>query len=138
MKLNLQLFGGRGTSSGSKVKINYSYTSSIIGENLTKSQQKEIQNKAKSYVNSLKLKDGVISINADSYAYQNQVDVIVLPSSPSGTKGGTIQEARYQERARISVRDTTEEKKLLKNGFKKYQAGNYISYDKIIYGKKIS
>ena len=131
--------GGRGASSTTNnVKISYSYSNSIIGENLNAKQQKEIQEKAKKYIDRLNLKDGDVRIVADSYAYQNQVDVIVLPSTKPGTKGETIQQARYQERARISITNTSEESKLLKNGFKKYQAGNYISYDKDIFGKKIS
>ena len=130
--------GGRGASSSNSVQISYSYTNSIIGKDLNAKQQREIQDKAKKYVNSLNLKDGYVSINAESYAYQNQIDEIILPSTKSGTKGGTIQEARYQERARIIIRNTTEEEKLLKKGFKKYQVGSYISYDKFIYGKKIS
>ena len=140
MKLNIQMFGGRGASSGgsSNVNINYSYSAPIMGMGLNTKQQKEIQNKAKNYVNTLNLKDGDVRINAESYAYQNQVDVLVLPSTKKGTKGGTIQEARYQERARIQISSTTEEAKLLKKGFKKYQFGNYLSYEKIIYGKKIS
>ena len=140
MKINLQMFGGRGASSGgsSNVNINFSYNAPIMGMGLNIEQQKEIQNKAKNYVNTLNLKDGDVTINAESYAYQDQVDVLVLPSTKKGTKGGTMQEARYQERARIQIRDTTEEKKLLKKGFKKYQFGNYLSYEKIIYGKKIS
>lgn len=139
MKLNIQLFGGRGASSStSKAKIEYSYSASFIGENLNESQQKEIQDKATKYINSLNLKNGNIRIVAESYAYQNQIDEIILPGTKPGTKGGTIQEAKYQERARIDITNTNEEEKLLKNGFKKYQFGNYISYEKIIYGKKIS
>ena len=131
--------GGRGaTSSKSNIEIQYSSTNSFFGENLNEQQIKEIQNKATKYLNSLNLKDGSVKIDAESYAYQNQVDVIVLPSTKEGTKGGTVQQARYQERARIAIRNTTEDKKLIKNGFKKYQFGSYISYEKFIYGKKIS
>lgn len=133
--------GGRGAKSSitQKIKINYSYDKPIIGKDLTTKQQKEVQDKATKYINSLKLKDGDINVVAGTYAYQDQVDVLVLPSTKKGTKGGTIQEARYQEMATIRVSNTTEEKKLLKNGFKKWQIGSsYLTYEKKIYGKKIS